>query len=296
MNKRRSWFSSYWGPIALALAAIAVAAYFWWQRQHAPEPPAPPIATPELVPAEPPPTAAASAASEPGIQHPVEAIAAGDPASGAAAGPPPALDGADAYMKNALIDLLGNRAVLSTLQVDSFARRMVATVDNLARSHAAPRMWPVNPMPGRFSVDGGADAGLVSAENSARYTPFVTWIESVDTRRAVALYVRAYPLLQQAYEELGYPGRYFNDRLVEVIDHLLKAPSPQAPLQVMLTEVKGPEKPARPWVRYEFSDPKLEALSSGQKMLVRVGPDNEERLKAKLTEIRRLVAGAPVPR
>jgi hypothetical protein len=36
----------------------------------------------------------------------------------------------------------------------------------------------------------------------------------VDTRKAVALYVDLYPLFQGAYAELGYPNRYFNDRLI----------------------------------------------------------------------------------
>ena len=42
---------------------------------------------------------------------------------------------------------------------------------------------------------------------------------------------------------------------------------------------------------YRFSDPALEGLSSGQKILLRVGRDNEKRLKLKLAEIRKLIAG-----
>ena len=53
----------------------------------------------------------------------------------------------------------------------------------------------------------------------------------------------------------------------------------------------------RPWVRYEFADPQLQALSSGQKALVRMGPDNARRLKAVLADLRhRLAAGAVPPR
>jgi hypothetical protein len=44
---------------------------------------------------------------------------------------------------------------------------------------------------------------------------------------------------------------------------------------------------------YEFDDPELEDLSAGQKLLVRMGPENAAVLKAKLREIRReLVAEA----
>jgi hypothetical protein len=71
---------------------------------------------------------------------------------------------------------------------------------------------------------------------------------------------------------------------------LLAAPEPAAPVRVQLTEVKGEWSSARPWVRYEFADPQLQALSSGQKIMVRVGLVNERRLKARLKALRALVA------
>lgn len=77
----------------------------------------------------------------------------------------------------------------------------------------------------------------------------------------MAVYVHFYPPFQQQYEEVGYPDKYFNDRLVQVIDHLLAAPEVQAP--VLLTQPK---------VMSQFADPKLEGLS--QKILVRMGGEN----------------------
>ena len=70
---------------------------------------------------------------------------------------------------------------------------------------------------------------VINPDNSQRYVALVLLAESVDAAAVAAAYRRMYPLFQQAYEELGYPGRYFNDRLVEVIDHLLATPpAPQA--------------------------------------------------------------------
>ena len=119
-------------------------------------------------------------------------------------------------------------------------------------------------------------------------------IEAVDAKQAVALYVRLYPLFQRAYEDIGFPGRYFNDRLVAVIDHLLATPVPAQPLAVTLVDVKGSVPSLRPWVRYEFLDPALQRLSSGQKMMLRTGPENQRRLRARLQTWRALVAGAPL--
>ena len=50
----------------------------------------------------------------------------------------------------------------------------------------------------------------------------------------------------------------------------------------------------RPWVRYEFADPALQSASAGQKILLRVGPVNQRRLKAQLRSLRaELVRQAP---
>jgi hypothetical protein len=93
--------------------------------------------------------------------------------------------------------------------------------------------------------------------------------------------VRAYPLFQRAYEELGYPGKYFNDRLMEALDDLLAAP-----------ELDGPLALEQPKVLYQFADPDLESRSAGQKILLRMGKANALRVKAKLLEIRRALIAA----
>ena len=201
-------------------------------------------------------------------------------------------------MSELLAELLGRDKVMAYLLTDGFVRRVVATVDNLGSAHAPSRMWPVQPMPQRFVVDGGADSNApttVAAANADRYSAFLTFAEAVPMATAVALYVRWYPLFQQAYEELGYPKRYFNDRLVAVIDHLLLAPEPWGALQVKLTPVNTELTNLRPWVRYEYVDPALESLSSGQKILVRMGTANEVRAKALIRQLRTRIAAQPVP-
>jgi hypothetical protein len=55
--------------------------------------------------------------------------------------------------------------------------------------------------------------------------------------------------------------------------------------------VKGPISSTSPWTRYEFVDAGLERLAAGQKILLRVGPDNRKVLKAKLGQIRRQLLG-----
>jgi hypothetical protein len=251
---------------------LAGAAAWWWGRQ-----PTPPVATVPVEARAPqapvPPPAASAAVGE--VQHPIEA---------------PGESGAAADPKTALVDLFGARTALSMFHLDDFPRRLAATVDNLGRSSAPSRIWPVVSPSGRFLVERGGDGEVIAADNSLRYAPFVLMVESVDAAHLAATYRRLYPLLQQAYEDLGYPGRYFNDRVVAVIDVLLATPAIDARPKVHLPPIDPSVHPERPWVLYQFDDPALESLTAGQKMLLRMGPENERRLKAKLVEIRRLLA------
>ena len=251
----------------LALAAVVAAAVFWWMRA-----PTEPVAQTAAPAATRGPASAPQPAPESTVAHPIEApvdqpLQAGD------IGP-------------ALTELLGRKAVLSFFQTEDFPHRFVATVDNLDARTRRRSLWPVNPMAGRFTVEERDGATVIAPDNSSRYTPLVLLAETVDIRRAVDLYVRMYPLLQKSYEELGYPKRYFNDRVIAVIDQLLDTPVREDPPKLELTDVKGPIPSERPWVRYQYAEPELESLSAGQKILLRVGPVNARRLKAKLTEIR----------
>ena len=270
-------------PIIIAatvvVAAALVAGLWWVSRPRAPEAAtAPPRETVAQAPASP-----ASAPAEPAIRHPIDAAQVD---RGAAP-----LD-----FQGALDGLFGARTVASMFLVDDFARRFVATVDNLGRSSASSRLWPVVPATGRFSVAEAEGGAAIGAANAARYEPFVRLLEEVDLHRAAAAYVQLYPSLQRAYEELGYPKRYFNDRFVDVIDVLLATPEPASPPKVHLPTVNGPLQPQRPWVLFEFDDPQLESLTAGQKVLLRMGVRNERRVKAKLVELRGLIAATPAQR
>lgn len=278
---------------AVLAVLLGVAGYLGWpylQRALAPEPV--PVAAPPEQAAPELPVAPAEVASEEtaeappsGPEHPIEpeTTAAEDQRLVSVHN----LDDSDPLMREQLAALFSRKDVLDFFQLDGVVRRIVATVDNLGRPRVPARIWPVNPTPGRFATIKGADGTeTIDPDNSRRYAPWVRAIEAVDTEQAFRAYRRLYPLFQQAYEELGYPGRYFNDRLVQVLDLLIATPVHDEPLVVTLVEVKGPVPSLRPWVRYEFADPALASLSAGQRMLLRMGPDHQRRLQAKMRDIR----------
>lgn len=260
---RRVW-------LVLLLALLLVAGYWFWQSSK------PELAAP--APQEPAPSQQAAPVTEP----------ASSPATSTstAALTTPDKPISQQEIPRALEALIGSKAVYSFLQVDQFPRRVVATIDNLGRPHAPPALWPVQPTPGSFTVSEAGGGSVISLDNAGRYTPLVLLAETIDVGKAADVYLGMYPLLQQEYLALGYPNRQFHDRLLEVIDLLLATPEPEQPPQVELVEVKGPIPSVRPWVRYEYSDPALQSLASGQKILVRVGLVNERRLKKRLSEFR----------
>jgi hypothetical protein len=272
--------------IGAIVALLAAGGWYWWQQRETPPPAAP---VPQAAAPAAPPSAPVAPPAE--VLHPIEQAKPDVPP---AAEPPPAMADSDKFIQDALVGLLGRDAVLSYLNVGEYVRRVVATVDNLPRRRAAVRMWPVNPTADRFVVTEKDEAAFVDPANARRYDGFVNMVAGADTGKFVALYVRLYPLFQQAYVDLGYPTRYFNDRLVEVIDHLLAAPEVKGPIQLVRPEVKEPMKVEQGRVLWSYADPQLEALSAGHKIMLRVGPENAAKLKAKLREVRRQVVAAPV--
>jgi hypothetical protein len=263
-------------PVIALVLAIGVAGWLWL-RDPAPKPvaadvPAEPVAPPE----------------EPGVKHPLDGDI-GAPSD--APVPLPALEDSDAPLAAELSTLVGAPAVSAWLVPDGVVRRFVATVDNLPREKVAEKIRAVRPVPGAFVVDRapidaatGEERITLAAANHGRYEPAMRLLSALDMRQVGLLYRSYYPLLQQAYEDLGYPGRYFNDRLVEVIDHLIEAPVPAEPPVLV-----------QPKAMYEYADVGLEERSAGQKLMIRIGPQNAARVKERLAALRAEITRAAPP-
>lgn len=259
----RPWWV--WAGLALLVAGLAGA--WWWLRSPVPAAPAPVAVAEQPVEAEAP-----AASAPPPVAHPLAEAPASAPAG--------------LTLTAALEALFGRQVLMTLFQLDGFAARVVVTVDNLGRDHAAPRHWPLVPVAGRFSVEPRGAASVVSAANARRYDAHLRLMDQVPVAQLTALYVAHYPRFQQAYEELGYPGHYFNDRLVQVIDTLLATPAPSAAPTLHLPEIHGPVPPPRPWVMYTYDDDALQALAAGQRLLLRLSPAQRARVQAWLRVLR----------
>lgn len=257
--------------LLIVLAAI-LAATFWYFRDDILPPADEPIVTqPEAVVEE-----------RPDESKPIHPIVPLSPSASADRKlvPLPPLDDSDSYFLLALVDIFGPD-VRPVLVNEALIDKFVATVDNLTRSHVAEKIRPVGRLSGAFIVDATGKSGefLLNPDSHERYDLLVNLVAVADLDDIAATYRRFYPLLQESYVRLGYPNAYFNDRVVEVIDQLLVTPEPDEPIRLV-----------RPHVLYEFADPELEALSSGQKLLLRMGSVHAARIKRVLLDLRALIA------
>ena len=254
-------------PLLLAAGAAGALWYYWATVNRAEPDPVPAQAEPEAVEEQ----------RRPGPLHPLAPLTSGL-AGDRELVPLPPLDDSDAYFRLELVNVYGSP--LDTLLTDeTLIEKFVATIDNLPRGHVAERLRPIGRISGTFSVDSDDDSVVISPINYDRYSFLIDMLVHANVDTVFDVYRRYYPLFQEAYVGLGYPNGYFNDRVVEVIDHLLATPLPEGPL--LLT---------RPHVLYEYADPGLEALSSGQKLLLRMGNSNAERVKSALTDLRARIA------
>jgi hypothetical protein len=192
--------------------------------------------------------------------------------------PLPLLDDSDDYMKSSIESLTDAIFFSGLINYTSLVRNFVITVDNLTAAKLPVKYKFLTSVEGKFLVnkdDPDDDMAEIAIDNYSRYEPFVLVAESVNLTAFSKFYFQSYPIFQQAYEELGYPDKYFNDRFVEVIDHLLETP-----------EISDPVSLSQPKVFYTFTDPQLESLSSGQKILLRIGSVNSTRIKSRLRSLR----------
>jgi hypothetical protein len=248
---------------AFVAAAVAAGGWYWYSGRERTAPPPPPVHTAAPQP---------EANTAPPISHPIAGEGGGPVAL-------PALNDSDPVVRDSLVGVFGRAPVEQFLVPQNIVRHIVVTVDNLPRHKVAVELRPVKPTAGQTVTSSQGEVTTLSEANFERYAPLMRVVQGSDVKTLAVVYERLYPLFQQAYEDLGYPGKYFNDRLVEVIDQLLQTPEVPAPIQLV-----------QPKVFWEYADARLENRPAGQKLLIRMGPQNARIIKAKLREFRAEIA------
>ncbi|QSX33931.1 DUF3014 domain-containing protein [Shewanella avicenniae] len=265
-----------WVVTVVLLIAVGAGYYFWSSDDTEPEPHArTEVALPEPAPAQPLVTEAN--VPEPEVTPaptpeatPVEAPVAEAPK----AEPLPVLNESDSYVHDKVIEIANGMAINALLNDSDMVRQFVVFVDNIAQGQLARKTSPLKAPEQSFSVTDITNKTYLNPDSYHRYDVYAEFLSKLDDKQLLTTYKRLSPLLEQAFAELGYPDMSFDARLREAMQELLATPVIEQPIELYTISVN-----------YQFVDPKLEALPSAQKLLIRMGPDNTRKVKKVLRRL-----------
>lgn len=189
----------------------------------------------------------------------------------------PALDQSDGLVRELAGALSKHPQLAVWLAQQGLIERFTAVIENIVaganpRTHLgflAPRQ--------RFTVMMQKGRVVADPKSYAGYDAFGDAVESLDAPGCARVFRTLEPLFDKAYRDLGNPQGRFRVPLSAAMARLMEVP-------VLAGDV--PLRPvAQPILLYQYIDPKLEALSPGQKTLLRTGPRNVAKFQAKLREI-----------
>ena len=261
-------------PIIIALVVVGLAIvgfiiYSMTSTEPEPQVVSQPIAIPEPEPAVTEPEIGTEPEEEPVAEEPVEEEEA-EPAFVL-----PLLNDSDQLIRDGVVSLTRHEGVNVWLSPNELIRKFVAFVDGVANGQVVKEPVRILTPEGPFLVRQISDeVYLLDNVSYKRYDFFTAVVVSLDARRAAEFFLLVKPMLQEAYDELGYPNKKFDDVVFQAIGRLLETPVINEPIRLV-----------RPVVMYQFEDKKLESLSAAQKQLIRMGPRNSRTLQVKLGEI-----------
>ena len=269
----------YYVGIAAVAAVLLAALYFLIAKPQQPEP-----VINLMPPASIEPTVTVQPEPEPvtAVETPVDTVAPESASEDETVTPEPVLplptlDESDTEVKQRLLSLNWKPGLAGLFVTENMLRSFVVQVDNIAQGQLAKGYPVLQPLEQSFSLPEGSEL-LLTANSFKRYEPYIQLLESVPAAQMLALFERYEPLLQLAYAELGYPDELFKRKLVAAIDLLLDTPQVSYPIALV-----------RPSVVYEFADAELEQLPAAQKQMLRLGPANQQKIKAMLREYKKLL-------
>lgn len=214
----------------------------------------------------------ATADTEIEVAPPPVEVAAEEPAPAEPAVQLPSLNNSDSFVLENLRGLQNGMQLVALLRSEQLIRSFVVLVDNVSRDSFPQTGLPYQGMSEEMQVR-SLDDNLFVMEQAAhgRFDSIIDTFVAVDTTAAIAIYRLLSPLMQQAYAELGYGDSDFDVVLRRALRNVLDMEPPSGPYQLV-----------KPSVMYLYADAAIENLSTVEKQLVRLGPDNTQKLKQKL--------------
>jgi hypothetical protein len=163
---------------------------------------------------------------------------------------------------------------------EDLLRRAAVVLENATRGEIPRRQLsfiaPDGSYPVRKVEVPGADRPrfFVDPAGFSRYDRYLDMLEALPPEDMALLLEDTAPLIGEALAELGTQVTV-NEAILEAVDQMLAVPV-----------LRGEVELVQPKVLFEYADPALEGLTDVQKQVLRMGPDNVERLQAYLRTMR----------
>ena len=181
----------------------------------------------------------------------------------------------DAVVTAEVEKLNGGPLATQFVQRPNTVERAVAIVDNLRQGAVPYKLLPVG-RPGKaFPFQDNGLAVTMNPEGFARYDGLANAIAALDVPAIVGLYEWLSPAVTEAWNMLGYTDTTFEEAALTALGMIMLAPDSNLEARLIKVEAN--------WV---YEDEALESLSPIQKQMMRMGPDNAEKVQAKARELR----------
>jgi hypothetical protein len=194
----------------------------------------------------------------------------------------PPLNETDTLVRELVKKISSHPRIAAWLATNDLIRSFTIAVTNVAEGKTPARQLPmVRPSSGFRILERGGNL-IIDPRSYERYDALAAAAASMDADGSARLYATLKPRIEEASRELGVSP--FDRTFERTIVLLLSTPVVDGPIRV---EPRG--------IGYGFADPKLEALTGGQKQLLRMGPRNMRVVQTSLRAIA-LALGIPAER
>jgi hypothetical protein len=184
----------------------------------------------------------------------------------------PPLGASDAFVRELVKGISSHPRLAVWVANDALIERFARMVGNIAYDEDPSVHAPFLRPPSGFQVASAGEGSIIDPTSFRRYESLVGALESLDVEGSAAAYRHLRPLIEEAYDELGYPDS-FEVSLQRAIAKVLAVPR---------VEELGVYREV---TAYHLVDAELEALAPAQKALLRTGPSNVARLQAKVRRL-----------
>lgn len=182
---------------------------------------------------------------------------------------------ADAYARETIESVNGGKALAQFVAGDYIVERAVAIVDALRRGEVPYKLLPVGRPSKPFPISDDGLRVTMDPSGYSRYDVFAQWVNGIDVLAIVELLSEYEQIATEALSRMGVGDLDIRSAVLAATTEILATPIAPESAELMKREAN--------WL---YMDPELEALSSLQKQVLRMGPKNSEIIQAKARELR----------